>query len=283
MKEIQTSSSQEEEKQVIQWTKWKSVQTTILLVTAIIVGALFLWFNTPSFLLLFAGILFASFLDTCTRELGRIIPLARSWRLAIVTILLVIGLIYLMLVGFAQFKVQATLLYRIIETQIDVVHDRLIEFGVDVFGPQGARDFSSLFPDPRQFFGHVQFAVGTASGFLVSALIIVCLGLFFASNPVVYRESVLSLVPPGIRDRARDVLNEMGHVLRTWLMGQFVRIVIVSVILAAGFYWLGVPGAILLAFLAGASNFIPYLGPLVATIPVALVRCRWEPARSSGQ
>ncbi|MGH6763900.1 MAG: AI-2E family transporter [Phyllobacterium sp.] len=271
MKQDPASSLQKEEENMSQWTKWKGVQTTILMVTAIIVGAIFLWFNTQSFLLLFAGILFASFLDTCTRELGRIIPLGRPWRLAIVVLLLTIGLVYLMLVGFAQFKTQATILYRIIETQIDVVHDRLTEFGVDVFGPEGARDFSSFFPDPQQLFGHVQFAVGTASGLLISGLIIVCLGLFFAGNPAIYRESVLSLVPLDIRGRARDVFNEMGHVLRSWLVGQFVRIIIVSVIMAVGFYWLGLPGAILLAVLAGASNFIPYLGPLVATIPVALV------------
>ena len=34
---------------------------------------------------------------------------------------------------------------------------------------------------------------------------------------------------------------------------------------------LGVPGAPLLALQAGMANFVPYLGPLIAALPVALV------------
>jgi len=33
---------------------------------------------------------------------------------------------------------------------------------------------------------------------------------------------------------------------------------------------LGVPGALLLGIQAGVANFVPYLGPLIATLPVAL-------------
>jgi predicted PurR-regulated permease PerM len=36
-------------------------------------------------------------------------------------------------------------------------------------------------------------------------------------------------------------------------------------------YLIGLPGAFLLGVQAGISNFIPYLGPIVAAIPVALV------------
>jgi predicted PurR-regulated permease PerM len=36
-------------------------------------------------------------------------------------------------------------------------------------------------------------------------------------------------------------------------------------------YSLGVPGAGLLGMQAGVANFIPYLGPLIAALPIALV------------
>ena len=42
-------------------------------------------------------------------------------------------------------------------------------------------------------------------------------------------------------------------------------------VLAVTLYSLGVPGAGLLGMQAGVANFIPYLGPLIAALPVALV------------
>ena len=66
-------------------------------------------------------------------------------------------------------------------------------------------------------------------------------------------------------------MNEMGQVLRSWLLGQLVRSAVVAVVLAVILYLLGLPGAPLLGLQAGAANFIPYLGPLIAAFPVALV------------
>ena len=34
---------------------------------------------------------------------------------------------------------------------------------------------------------------------------------------------------------------------------------------------LGIPGAPLLGLQAGVANFVPYLGPLIAALPIALV------------
>jgi predicted PurR-regulated permease PerM len=78
-------------------------------------------------------------------------------------------------------------------------------------------------------------------------------------------------MPPAARPRVRMVMNEMGQVMRNWLLGQLVRIVIVAIVVAIAFQLLGVPGAWLLGLQAGAANFIPYLGPLIAAFPVALV------------
>ena len=63
----------------------------------------------------------------------------------------------------------------------------------------------------------------------------------------------------------------MGQVLRGWLLGQLVRSAVVAVVLAVALYLLGLPGAPLLGLQAGVANLIPYLGPLIAAFPVALV------------
>ena len=57
----------------------------------------------------------------------------------------------------------------------------------------------------------------------INAIVIVCLGVFFAGDPRGYREGVLDLVPLGARARVREVMDEMGQMLRSWLLGQLVR------------------------------------------------------------
>ena len=62
----------------------------------------------------------------------------------------------------------------------------------------------------------------------------------------------------------------MGRMLRSWLLSQLARSVIVALILWLALQVLGVPGAPLLGLQAGVANFVPYLGPLIAALPIAL-------------
>ncbi len=66
-------------------------------------------------------------------------------------------------------------------------------------------------------------------------------------------------------------MNEMGRVLRLWFVGQLVRIALMTVCVWVTLYLLGLPGPFVLGLQAGLSNFIPYLGPILAAIPIALV------------
>jgi predicted PurR-regulated permease PerM len=94
--------------------------------------------------------------------------------------------------------------------------------------------------------------------------------VFLAVDPASYRDGVLRFVAIGVRPRAREVMDEMGQMLRYWLLGQLVRSVLVAAVLWLALQMLGVPAASLLALQAGVANFVPYLGPLIAALPVAL-------------
>ena len=242
-----------------------------LIVLSVTLGLLLIWRTSSSLLIIFAGILFASFLDACARALGPVIPVGRAWRLTLV-ILILTGMIVLGAIwGIGKVPEQARLLIRVMDAQVDILQQRLQSVGVELFGPDGGRDFSRWFPDHDKLFGHAQTAVGTASSILANTLVIVFLGLLFALDPQAYRDGVVLLVKPSLRERVRDVLDEMGGVLRSWLVGQFIRIVLMTACVWLALYLLGLPGAFLLGLQAGVSNFVPYLGPILAAIPVGLV------------
>ncbi|HEY2875158.1 MAG TPA: AI-2E family transporter [Reyranella sp.] len=250
---------------------WRQIIALPLVVLAVAVGLAFVWYSAPSLLLLFAGILFAALLDACTRGLGHILPLPRRTRYALVVLILGSVAVGLALWAIVRLPGQVHALIDVMDAQLTVLEHELAGFGVELFGPDGRQGLSQFLNDPGRLFGHVHSAVSGAYVIGMNTIVVVCLGLFFAGQPAAYREGALILVPPAARARVRRVMNEMGQAMRGWLLGQLLRIVIVAVVVAVSFDLLGVPGAWLLGLQAGAANFIPYLGPLIAAFPVALV------------
>ncbi len=250
---------------------WRAVIVVPMIVLAIASGMVLVWYSAPSLLLLLAGILFAVLLDACTRGLQRILPLARPWRYALVVLVLGSGALLGLGWSLVNLPAQVQGLIAVMDVQLTVLERELAGYGIDLFGPEGRQDFSHFLSDPGRLFGHVQYAVSGAYGVMMNTIVIVCLGLFFAGQPAAYRDGALLLVPVSVRPRVRGVLNEMGQVLRSWLLGQLVRSAVVAVMLGVAFNGLGLPGAWLLGLQAGVANFIPYLGPLIAAFPVALV------------
>ena len=174
-----------------------------LAVLVVTLGIVVVWRTSSSLLIIFAGILLASFLDSCALALGRIMPIDRVWRLSLVILvlsgLLIIGAIW----GARKLPEQASLVFRVMDTQLEVLQRHLLAFGVDLFGPEGSRDLSRWFPDHDKLFGHAQSAVGTTASVLANTLVVMFLGLLFSFHPTGYRDGVVLLVRPASR-RARD-------------------------------------------------------------------------------
>lgn len=250
----------------------RSLLATGLSILAACVIVILIWKTASGLLLIFAGILFAALLDAATRALGAVLPLKRGWRLAIVIVVFAVlcgaGLTW----GIQKLPGQTRLLFAVMETQLDVVQQHLLSYGVDLLGPEGGRNFAQwLFSDQSRLFSHAQIVLGGASSVLTSILIVMFLGIFFALDPAIYRESLVVLVSPAHRARMRAVLDEMGGILRLWFAGLVVRVVLMTLIVWVMLYLLGLPSPFLLGLQAGVSNFVPYFGPIIAAIPIGLV------------
>jgi predicted PurR-regulated permease PerM len=223
-------------------------------------------------LIIFAGVLFAAFLDASAKILAPVLPVSRAWRLAVVLVLLAVLLGFGLRWGAGKLPEQTRLLINVMSVQLSVVQEHLLSYDMDLLGSERGRDFSQwLFSDRDRFLSHAQIVVGGASSLLVGALIILFLGVFFAFDPACYRESLVMLAKRSYRARARAVLDEMGDVLRLWFVGQLIRIVLMALCVWLALYLIGLPGPFVLGLQAGLSNFIPYLGPIVAAVPIALV------------
>ena len=95
--------------------------------------------------------------------------------------------------GIGKIPEQARLLIRVMDAQLDILQQRLLSIGVELFGPDGGRDLSRWFPDHDKLFGHAQTVVGTAASVLANTLVIMFLGLLFSFDPGAYRDGVVLL------------------------------------------------------------------------------------------
>ncbi len=84
------------------------------------------------------------------------------------------------------------------------------------------------------------------------------------------RDRLLRLLG-GSLHRSTDAMDEAGRRISKYLTMQLVVNLTYGVPMAAGLWFIGVPGAILWGAVAAIMRFVPYVGPMVAAVaPVAL-------------
>ena len=241
------------------------------------IGILFLillaavWFARDALLLLFACILCAVLLYELSRIVHRRLGINRKLALAGLLVLLLViigGGGYLMA---PQISEQASRLAQEVPAALERLHQTtqknplLQRLAAGLPPPQEMIKYlASFVPDAGLFFGGLLGAVG-------NIVIILFVGIYFATSPKVYIEGVIQLIPPARRARSREVMNAMGETLASWLLGKSVSMLIVGVVTAVGLTLLGVPLALILGIIAGLLDFIPYLGPILAGVPAVLL------------
>jgi len=96
-------------------------------------------------------------------------------------------------------------------------------------------------------------------------------GLFFAIQARLYTEGIVKLVMIGKRDRAREVIGQIGAELQRWLIAKLTAMVFVGGLTWLGLWLLGIGMPLTLAVLAALLTFIPNLGPIIAVVPAVLI------------
>ena len=75
------------------------------------------------------------------------------------------------------------------------------------------------------------------------------------------------LLPPAHHARALDALEVTGAALSRWFLGQLATMLLVGVASGAAFWLIGLPSPLALGVIAGATNIVPFVGPILGAIP----------------
>lgn len=246
----------------------RGLRTEIVL--AAVAFGLLLWVAGHVLLLVFAGILLGVAVDGLARPLIRHLRLPRLLALSIVLVALV-GLIVLGARTIVpQFAEELSRLWQ----QLSGLIDQIVE-DADNY-PWIGRMLGSLGENDETLTvggvaGSVASATVTVIGGLGAAVLVMAIGLFAAADPDLYRRGLIALVPPRRRARAGEVLRRLGYALRWWLFGQLVSMLMLGFSTALGLWLLGVELWLGLGVLVGLLTFVPFLGPILAGIPVVAI------------
>jgi predicted PurR-regulated permease PerM len=88
---------------------------------------------------------------------------------------------------------------------------------------------------------------------------------------------ILAFLPAEQRPGARVAWNDIETRLGLWVRGQLILMVSIGVATGIAYTLLGLPGALLLALIAGLSEAIPIVGPLIGAVPAILVAATVSP------
>lgn len=111
----------------------------------------------------------------------------------------------------------------------------------------------------------------TSFGVLGDVYIILFLGIFFTTNPSIYKDGILLLVPPSRKKMGTHIMDRISLSLKGWLKGMMISMVLVAIMIGAGLSILHIPVALVLGLITGLLELVPTLGSVIAMIPGVLL------------
>ena len=237
----------------------------LAMVALAIAGALVLYQLRYLLLLLFAAVLVALALHAAADPMIDRLGMRRGLALSVSGLL---GLLVPLSVVFA-FGSE-------IVAQMDIASQRI---------PASARELAALLEQAgvppqllaqlsaSQIGGNLAGLVGqilaNAAQFIGAAVLAFVTGAYLAAQPSSYREGILAFVPRHRRASSDDLCRAICVELKHWLVAQSLVMAMVGTLTGLGAWALGVPAPIALGILAGLLEVVPYLGPILASVPAA--------------
>jgi len=232
----------------------------VLLVAAVVILA-------QPLLLIIGGIVFAAMLDGGARLLGRVLPIGRGFRLAIVSLLalaFIVGTIWFAGVALAG---QAAAFRELITVQAQRLMDIAASYGVS----PGNVQVDQFAQQAMSGLGRITSALSSALGAVTSLVMILVIGIFIAIEPRLYERGIAWMLPLSTRDAAYRTMAAVGHTLRHLMFGRLIGMLVEGLATWLLLWLGGVPLAALLGLLTGILAFIPNVGAIVSGVLIVLI------------
>ncbi|MDD5032188.1 MAG: AI-2E family transporter [Patescibacteria group bacterium] len=125
--------------------------------------------------------------------------------------------------------------------------------------------------------GGIFSTVSGIVGGIVSFFLILVMTFYMVVEESAMKKIIWSVAPAEYQPYIMQLTSRMQAKIGLWLRGQLILSLIIFTLTFLGLYILGVKYALTLAFIAGLTEFIPYLGPILASIPAIFLAFAQSP------
>jgi len=149
--------------------------------------------------------------------------------------------------------------------------------------PPAIQDFiDSILSEVEKSVPHITKKVSSFLGDIFSSILMVILGIlnlliipvfmfYMLKEAPEIKNFAVSLIPFKYKENVISISSEIFLSLTNYIRGQIIVACVVGTLSAVALYILGIKYALLIGVIAGASNIIPYLGPIIGATPAVLV------------
>lgn len=113
--------------------------------------------------------------------------------------------------------------------------------------------------------------ISTAGNFLFAVFSTIFILFFFLKEQSLFNDYILSLTPDRHTANVKRLLDETTIMLRRYFIGIVLEMLGVTFIIWLFLTILGIHNALLIGFLAGLTNIIPYLGPFIGGLLAVII------------
>ncbi len=147
--------------------------------------------------------------------------------------------------------------------------DSSFQLSIDALNEALTASFNNLFSTVTGFLGGI-----------VSFFIALAITYFIVVEKGSLKDMAISLVPKRYHDYVSSISAKMQQKVGQWLIGQLILMLFIGLLSYIGLAAFGIKYAVLLAVLAGFLELVPYLGPIIATIPAAFFALSDSPTKA---
>ena len=121
------------------------------------------------------------------------------------------------------------------------------------------------------FTNALNYIVSFTGSFFMAIFSILFISFFFLKDDSLFYDSFMVMIPQKYNPSTIRILNEVKRLLTRYFIGLIIELTSMITLITLGLMILGVENALLIGFIGGLMNIIPYLGPLIgATIGIII-------------
>lgn len=256
---------------------------SIVKILIITLGLLFLYFIKDVLAILFVSLVFAAAIGPLVDRMQRR-GVPRGFAILIIYLLtlgvisLAIGLLIPPVVAqLGELRDNFPGYYQQLTEGFQSLQQFQIEHGLNADVQSG---LSSLTNALTQVTGSIFEVLGVIFGSFFTILGILVLTFYLSMEESGAKKFIQSVAPtqyqPYLIQKVRQIQEKLG----LWLRGQIILVFVIGILAYIGLLILDVDYALTLAMVAGISEFIPYVGPIIGAVPAVFLAFTQSPAKA---